>query len=155
MIDPNWEGQVQFYELMYGTWLTYIFVILWWEKVLRQPLPEWKYMLLTLIGAAAFLVNHYFQNSPFYQGWFGMLSLYTYVAWALWWYLGVRGHGRSLMWQALAFVSFVVFTIAFIGFEYISRIGVDRFGVSEFWFLLTAYFGFAGIILWRGRRSSG
>lgn len=153
-IDPAWEGKVQFYELLYGTWLTYIFLVIYWEKALRQPLEEWRYMMLTLIGAAAFLVNHYFQSSPFYSGWFGMLSLYSYAAWALWWQIGVRGHDRSIWWQIGAIASFWVFTPAFIAFEYISRIGVDRFGYSEFWFMLTAYLGFAGIILWRGKRSA-
>lgn len=26
MIDPAWEGKVQFYELVFGTWLTYGFL---------------------------------------------------------------------------------------------------------------------------------
>ena len=155
-IDPAWEGTVQFYELLYGTWLAYIFLILLWEKILRQPLEEWRYLMLNLIGATAFLINHYFQNSPFYQGWFGMLSIYTYICFILWYMLGVSGHGRPVWWQVVATLSFIAYTIAFIGFEWISRIGVDRFGYSEFWFMLTAYIGFAGLILWRGRkRTSG
>lgn len=150
-IDPAWEGKVVFYELMFGTWLSYIFLILLWEKILRQPLPEWKYMLLNLCGAAAFLVNHYFQGSPWYSGFFGMLSLYSYVVLAIWYMLAVKGHGRSIIWQIMATASFVLYTIAFICFEYIARIGVDNFGWSEFWFMLGAWIGFAGIILWRGR----
>ncbi len=150
-IDPNWEGAVKFYELLYGTWLTYIFLVLYWEKVLRQPLPEWRYMLLNLAGAAAFLVNHYFQNSPFYSGSFGMLSLYTYAFLAAWYFLAVRGHGRSLLWQAGAMASAILYTLAFIGFEWLARLGVDRLGWSEFWFTFGAYLGFAFIILWRGR----
>ena len=153
-IDPGWEGAVKFYELMFGTWLTYIFLVLYWEKVLRQPLEEWRYMLLNLCGAAAFLINHYFQGAPFYGGGFGMLSLYTYAFLTIWFLLGVRGHGRSILWQVGATASAVLYTIAFICFEYIARIGVDTYGWPEFWILLAAYCGFAGIILWRGRKSS-
>ena len=148
MIDPTWEGAVQFYELLFGSWLTYIFLIFYWEKILRQPLKEWRYLLLNLMGAAAFLINHYFQLAPFYGGGLGLLSLYTYAFLALWFFIGVRGHGRSIAWQVAATASAVVYTIAFICFEYIARIGVDRFGIAEFWFMLGAYLGFAGIILW-------
>ncbi len=154
LVDPAWEGKVEFYELMYGTWLTYIFLVLLWEKVLRQPLPEYKYMLLNLGGAAAFLINHYFQSSPFYGGSFGMLSLYTYAFLALWFFMAVRGNGRSILWQVLATASAILYTIAFICFEYLARIGVDNLGWSEFWFMLGAYLGFAGVILWRGRKAS-
>jgi hypothetical protein len=153
-IDPAWQGKVQFYELLYGTWLTYIFLIFLWERLLRQPLPEWRYLLLNLMGASAFLINHYFQNSPYYSGWFGMLNVYTYACFVVWFLLGVKGHGKPVWWQIVATLSFIVYTVAFIGFEYIARIGVERFGYSEFWFMLTAYLGLAGIILWRGRRAA-
>jgi len=68
VIDPEWQGKVAFYELVYGTWLSYAFLVLAWERVLRQPLAEWKYALITFLGASAFGVNHYFQFSPFYDG---------------------------------------------------------------------------------------
>jgi len=151
-IDPAWEGQVKFYELLYGTWLTYIFLILYWEKVLRQPLEEWRYMLLNLFGAAAFLVNHNFQGAPFYGGFFGLLSLYTYAFLAFWYWCGVHHAQRSVIWKISATLSAIVYTIAFIGFEYIARIGVEHFGWHKFWFMLGAYLGFAGIIIWRGKK---
>ena len=153
-IDPSWQGDVEFYELMYGTWLTYIFLVLYWEKVLRQPLPEWRYMLINLAGASAFLVNHYFQKSDFWGGPVGMINLYTYAFLIFWFLFAVRGHGRSVLWQVGAMLSAVLYTIAFICFEYIARIGVETLGWSEFWFTLGAYLGFAFIILWRGRRPS-
>ena len=65
-IDPAWQGAVTFYELVYGTWLTYAFLVLLWERALRAPLPEWKYVLITFLGASFFWVNHYFQQAPFY-----------------------------------------------------------------------------------------
>jgi hypothetical protein len=153
MIDPAWEGKVQFYELVYGTWLSYIFLVFAFEKVLRQPLQEWRYVMLNFVGAGAFWVNHYFQGAPFYKGWLGMLSLYTFMFLAVWFIVGVRGHGRRALWQIGAMLMAVVYTIAFILFENIARWGVDDLGYSEFWFMLTAYFGFVGIILWRGKKT--
>ena len=67
MIDTAWQGTVQFYELVFGTWLAYIFLVLMWERVLKAPLPEWKYVLVTFLGAGAFWVNHYFQHAPFHS----------------------------------------------------------------------------------------
>jgi len=92
--------------------------------------------------------------APFYGGAFGMLGLYTDVFLVLWFLLGVRDHGRPIWWQALASASAIIYTIAFICFEQIARVGVDTYGYSEFWFMLAAYLGFAGIILWRGNKNS-
>jgi hypothetical protein len=36
-IDPAWAGKVQFYELVFGTWTAYAFLVLLWEKILRAP----------------------------------------------------------------------------------------------------------------------
>ena len=83
MINPQWEGAVQFYELLYGTWLAYIFIVFAFERVLRQPLQEWRYVLLNFMGAGAFWVNHYFQGAPFYMS---LLNAYT-VLFLLTWYL--------------------------------------------------------------------
>ena len=148
MIDPAWEGKVQFYELIFGTWLAYIFLIFTFEKVLRQPLQEWRYVLLNFIGAGAFWVNHYFQGSPFYMT---LLNVYTALFLAIWYITAVRGHGRRAFWQFGATLMAVVYTVAFIGFENISRIGVDQLGHSEFWYMLVSYIGFVIIIVWRGR----
>jgi len=124
-----------------------------WEKILRQPLAEWRYVLLNFVGAGAFWVNHYFQGAPFYSGGTGLLSLYTYLFLGAWYWYGVRGHGRSILWKVGAMFMAVAYTIAFIGFENIARIGVEEFGYSEFWFMLAAYIGFVGVILWRGNVS--
>lgn len=148
IIDPSWKGDVTFYELLYGTWLTYLFCIFLWSKVLKAPLEEWRYIMLTLVGAAAFWINHYFQNSPFY---ITLLNTYSLVVWIVWYFVAVKPQGRGWLWQVGAMLSFIVFTIAFICFEYISRIGVETYGVHEFWFMLTALIGFIGIVLWRGR----
>jgi len=148
-IDPAWAGKVEFYELVYGSWLTYIFTVFLFTKILRQPLEEWRYVMLTFLGAFAFWVNHYFQNSPFYGGWIGLLSFYTYGFLAAWYFVAVKPAGRSVAWQIGAMCSAILFTIMFICFEYIARIGVEA-GIHEFWFMLGAAFGIVGIIIWRG-----
>ena len=66
MIDPAWEGTVQFYELVFGTWLAYGFLVLMWERLIGVPLIEWKYVLITFLGARFFWINHYFQHAPYY-----------------------------------------------------------------------------------------
>ena len=54
-IDPAWAGQVQFYELLFGTWTVYIFLVLMWERrvwrktagmALRAPQLHWRWRLL-------------------------------------------------------------------------------------------------------------
>lgn len=150
VIDPAWAGKVQFYELLFGTWTVYIFLVLMWEKVLRAPLAEWRYLLLNFMGAGAFWVNHYFQKAPL---WLVMLNAYTGIFLLVWWQVGIRGQARSAGWKAAAFFCAVVYTVAFIGFEQLARFGVDRYGVNEFWFMAASYFGFIGVILWRGRRA--
>ena len=152
IINPAWEGTVQFYELVFGTWLAYIFLVLFWEKALRQPLEEWRYVLANFIGAGAFWVNHYFQQAEF---WSPLLRIYTLYFLLVWYALCVRGHGRSVGWQIGAMVGAIVYTVAFISFENIARYGVDTLGYSEFWLMLVSYMGFIAIIFWRGKRAAG
>ena len=150
MIDPAWAGKVQFYELLFGTWTVYVFLVLVWEQLLRQPLAEWRYMLITLLGAGAFWINHYFQYAPF---WLVTLNVYTLGFLVLYWLIGIQGQARSWGWRVGALLTAVLFTVAFIGFEQLARLGVERYGVHEFYFMLGSFFGFAGVILWRGLRS--
>jgi hypothetical protein len=148
MIDPAWEGTVQFYELVFGTWLAYGFLTLMWERALRCTLDEWKYVLITFIGAGAFWINHYFQHAPFYSR---TLNIYTFVFIAVYYWIAVHRQPRSIGWRVGATLSSIVFTIAFILFENISRFFEAR-GIHEFWFMLIAFAGFVGLILWRGLR---
>ena len=145
MIDDAWQGTVQFWELLFGTWLVYFFLVLMWEKLLRQPLPESSYVLIVFLGASFYWINHYFQHAPFYS-W--LLNGYTLVVWVAWYAIGVRGRG-SLLWSIAATLCFVVFTVAFIGFEQLGRYIMKNYGVHEFWFMLVSYFGFAALIRWR------
>jgi len=148
MIDPAWEGKVQFYELVFGSWLTYAFLVLIWERVLKAKKPEWVYALITFLGASFFWVNHYFQHAPFY---FWLLNGYTLVFIIIYYVTCVRSENRSVAWKIMATLSAIAFTIAFIAFENIARYFVDGHGVSEFWFMLVAYFGFIWLIVWRGK----
>lgn len=147
IIDPTWEGTVQFYELVFGTWLAYGFLVLMWERALRRPLAEWKYVLITFLGASAFWINHYFQHAPF---WAWLLNIYTLIFLISYYFIAVREQPGSMRWRAGATLTAVIFTVAFILFENIARFGVDRFGISEFWFMLIAFFGFLALIFWRG-----
>ncbi|MEO8445769.1 MAG: hypothetical protein ABI567_12250 [Gammaproteobacteria bacterium] len=149
VIDPAWAGKVQFYELLFGTWTVYLFLVLLWERVLRAPLPEWRYVMLNFMGAGAFWINHYFQYSPWGRD---LLNLYAVLFLTVWWWLGVRRQPRSLAWKTGALFSGIVYTVAFIGFEQLARAGVERYGVNEFWFMAASFFGFIGVILWRGRQ---
>ena len=144
-INPAWQGKVEFYELIYGSWLTYIFLVLLFEKILRAPLQEWKYILITFLGCFAFWVNHYFQGAEFYMTLLNTYSLGILICWYL---LAVKPQHRSVFWKVVATLCVAVFTLAFIGFEYIARLGVAA-GISEFWFMLGAAFGFVCIIFWR------
>ena len=148
MIDPSWQGKVAFYELVFGTWLAYAFLVLVWEKVLKAPLPEWKYVLITFLGASFFWINHYFLLAPF---WLWLINGYTLVFLVIYYLLAVRGRGPSWQWRLGAGCTAVVFTVAYIAFENVARLGVSM-GCHEFWFMFTAYFGFLWLILWRGRR---
>lgn len=148
MIDPSWQGKVAFYELIFGTWLAYAFLVLVWEKVLKVPLPEWKYVLITFLGASFFWINHYFLLAPF---WLWLVIGYTLVFLFIYYRLAVRGRGPSSRWRLGAGCTAVIFTVAYIVFENVARFGVSR-GCHEFWFMFSAYFGFLWLILWRGRR---
>jgi hypothetical protein len=150
-IDPAWAGKVAFYELLFGTWTVYIFLVLLWERALGVRLSEWRYVLLNFIGAGAFWINHYFQYAPF---WMATISIYTLVFIVVWWQLGVRGQPKTTGWKATATAASLLYTVAFIAFEMTSRIGVQRFGLHEFVFMAVSYAGFIGVILWRGRAVS-
>lgn len=149
MIDDAWQGSVQFWELIFGTWLTYVFLVFLWEKLLREPLEEWRYVLIMFLGASFFWVNHYFQHAPFY---FWLLNGYTLVVWGCWYLIAVRGRG-SLLWTIAATLSFIFYTVSFILFEQAGRYLMKAYGIHEFWFMLASYFGFLGVILWRARMS--
>ncbi|MBL8629877.1 MAG: hypothetical protein JNM81_09630, partial [Rhodospirillaceae bacterium] len=123
-------------------------LVLLWERLLGMRLDEWRYVLMNFLGAGAFWVNHYFQYAPF---WLILINLYTLMFIWAWWHLGVRGQQKSTWWKVGATAAAVAYTVAFIGFEQISRAGVDRLGMDEFCWMAMSYFGFVAVIVWRGK----
>ncbi|MDJ0707389.1 MAG: hypothetical protein QNJ46_29295 [Leptolyngbyaceae cyanobacterium MO_188.B28] len=144
-LDPRWQGPVAFHEMLFGTWLSYIVLVLIWEKVLKSALREWQYALLTCLGSSFFLINHYLNYAPFY---YWLINSYSLVFFFVWYWLGMRQCNRSVIWKCSALVLAIAYTLLFIGFELLARHAVDQ-GVHEFWILVAAYIGFAGVILWR------
>jgi len=146
-LEDAWQGKVQFYELLFGTWTVYAFLVWWWQSVLKQPLEEWRYVLLTFFGAGAFWINHYWLYAP-PPTWLVLINLYTVFFFIAWWMVAMRGQQRSRAWKVAAFASSIVFTVAFIFFEQIARYGVEQ-GMHEFCFMTLSFFGFWWLILWR------
>jgi hypothetical protein len=148
--DPAWEGKVQFYELVFGTWTVYVFLVWMWQSVLKEPLDEWRYAMITFLGAGAFWINHYFLLAP-KPTWLILINLYTVFFLIAWWKIGIAGRGRSAGWKLLALIGAVVFTVAFIAFEQLARAGVEKWGMTEFCWMATSFLGFIWLIRWRGK----
>eukprot|EP00899_Mesostigma_viride_P015260 jgi/Mesvir1/23735/Mv18676-RA.1 len=145
--DPAWQGRVQFYELVFGSWLAYAFLVLMWQLGLGVQLAEWKYISITFLGASFYLVNHYFQNAWFHSY---VLNAYSLIFFLLYVTIGTYERGDlGILWDAGVILSCFAFVVAFIAFESIARVGVSRFDLHEFWFMLASYFGFAALIYWR------
>ena len=67
MIDKSWEGFRQFYELAFGSWIAYLFLLFVWKKLFKTDHEGWKYALITLVGGSNYIINHYFYYAPFYR----------------------------------------------------------------------------------------
>lgn len=145
--DPSWQGPIAFRELFFGIWLSYIVLVLMWEKVLAAPLEEWKYALLTCLGASFFVINHYFNYAPYYL-W--MINSYTLIFAGVWFWLGMRQENRTWFWKCAALALVVLYSSLFVGFELLSRLLIKQ-GLHEIWIVIATFVGFAGVILWRRR----
>jgi hypothetical protein len=149
--DPSWQGPIAFHELFFGTWLSYITLVVLWEKVLAAPLEEWKYVLLSCLGASFFIINHYFFYAPFYLS---LINGYTLIFAGVWYWLGMRQESRTWIWKCAALSLVVVNSALFVGFELLARRAIVQ-GLPEFWIVVTAFVGFGGVILWRHRANPG
>jgi len=145
--DPSWQGPIAFHELLFGTCLSYITLVVLWEKVLTAPLDEWKYALLTCLGASFFVINHYFNYAPFYL-W--VVNSYTLIFVGIWYWLGMRQENRTFIWKCAALSLVVVNSALFVGFELLARLAVEQ-GLHEIWIMVATFVGFSGVILWRRR----
>lgn len=151
---PEWAGRVQFFELVFGTWIFYLFNIFLFQVILKTKLNEWRYVLLTFIGASFFGINHYYQEAPFYRL---LLYGYTGVYILVWYFIGIN-QMRVKTWAKLliTIVTAVISTVAFIMFEHIAQWGVEGkliagLEMNEYIFMLISYFAYIGIIVWRGK----
>ncbi len=80
----------------------YAFLVLLWEKILRAPLPEWRYMLLNFIGGGAFAYTVVFiafeqiarygvEQHGVNEFWFMATSYIGFIAVIVW-----RGRARTI-----------------------------------------------------------
>ena len=149
-ILPEWQGKVDFWELVFGTWVAYALLVWIWERWLKAPLAEWRYAMITLLGASAYWINHYFQFAP---NWLGLrpISAYAIVFFAFYWWFTVRRFARSAGWKLLATFGAGVFTVGFILAEQLARYGVNHWGMHEFCWMTLGLLGFIWLIWWRGK----
>ena len=149
MIDPNWEGKVQFYELAFGTWIAYFFLVFMWERLFRAKHEEWRYALITLFGASFYIINHYFQLAPFYNL---LINSYTIVFSAVYYIILVRPLEFSFIKKGFLLLSSVLFTIVYIAAESMARFLkegrlIPGIHIPEFLFLLISFIAGIFIIL--------
>ena len=149
MIDASWEGKVQFYELAFGTWIAYLFLVFMWRSLFKTEHDGWRYALITLIGGSFYIINHYFQLAPFYSG---LINSYTIVFSLVYYVVLVKPLDCSLIKKVLCFLSSVLFTIVYMAAESLARFlkegrllpGVH---IPEFLFLLMSFIACIFIIL--------
>ena len=145
--DLTWQGPIAFHELLFGCWLVYITLVLVWERLLKEKLPEWKYILLVISGASFFVINHYYFFSPFYL-W--IINSYSMVYYLLWYWISLRQPKRSSAWKVMGMVYALASTVLFVGYEMLARFIVNR-GVHESWVLAVAFAGLIVTTYFRGR----
>jgi hypothetical protein len=130
---------------MFGTWLAYILLVVLWEKVLRVPLHEWKYVLLNCLAASFFIMNHYFFFAPFYM-W--VINGCTLIYAGIWYWLGMRQESKTLLWKCAGLILVLVYSALYVGFEMLGRLAVAQ-GLHEVWIMAASYVGLVSVILWR------
>jgi hypothetical protein len=145
--DHVWQGPIAFHEMLFGSWIAYVTLVLIWEKLLKTNLPEWKYILLLVSGASFFVINHYYNFAPFYAWLIGSYSVAYYL---LWYWLGLRNDAKSLAWKILGIAYALIFTVLFVGYELSARFIVAN-GVHESWVLAAAFAGVMVVTYKRGR----
>jgi hypothetical protein len=154
MIDTSWEGKVQFYELAFGTWIAYLFLVFIWKKLFKVEHDGWRYALITLIGGSFYIVNHYFLRAPFYDV---LINSYTSIFLLLYYLILVKPLKIPLIKKSAFFLSSIFFTLIYIMAENLARFlregrllrGVY---VPEFFFLFISFIACTLIILSHRRR---
>lgn len=154
MIDKSWEGDIQFHELAFGTWIAYLFLLFTWKRLFKVDHEGWKYALITLVGGSFYIINHYFMHAPFY---YPLINSYTILFLILYYYMLVKPLTFSFIKKTAAFLSSVLFTIVYILAEYLAIYSgrgklIPGVHVPEFLFLVISFFAGIGIILYHRKR---
>jgi len=149
MIDKSWEGKVQFYELAFGTWIAYLFLLFIWKRLFKVDHEGWRYTLITLVGGSFYIINHYFLRAPFYSV---LINSYTIVFLILYYSILVKPLKFTFIKKTAAFLSSVLFTIVYMLAESLARsLAEGRLipgvYVPEFLFLVISFFACIVIIL--------
>lgn len=148
-IAKSWEGKVQFYELAFGTWIAYLFLVFMWERIFGIKQEGWRYSLITLLGASFYIINHYFLKAPFYKL---FINSYTALFFILYYIILVHHLKLSFAKKTAAFLSQIPFTLVYILAENFARFGSDgrlipNVYIHESVFLTTAFVACIVIIL--------
>lgn len=149
MIDKSWEGKVQFYELAFGTWIAYLFLVFIWKRLFKANHAGWRYALITLVGGSFYIINHYFLRAPFYSL---LINLYTIIFFILYYFILVNPLDFPFIKKSVAFLSSVLFTIVYILGENLARFLAEGrlipgVHVPEFLFLVISFLACTLIIL--------
>ena len=149
MFDKSWEGPVQFFELAFGTWIAYLFLVSMWKKFFKVDQEGWRYVLITLVGGSFYIINHYFFRAPFYNL---LINSYTLVFFVVYYIVLVKHLSLSFLKKLLALLSSVLFTIVYILAENTARYLeagklIPGVRVPEFLFLLISFLACVAIIL--------
>ena len=149
MSDKSWEGKVQFYELAFGTWIAYLFLVFMWERILGIKQEGWRYSLVTLLGGSFYLINHYFLRAPFYKL---LINSYTALFFILYYIILVHHLELNFAKKTAGFLSQIPFTIVYILAENFARFGsegrlIPGVYIHEFFFLFAAFLACIWIIL--------
>jgi len=155
MIDTSWEGKVQFYELAFGTWIAYLFLVFIWKKLFKVDHDGWRYAFITLIGGSFYIINHYFLRAPFYDV---LINSYTTIFLLLYYVILVKPLRLPVIRKAALFLSSIFFTLIYMMAENLARFLkegrlIPRVYVPEFLFLLISFIACALIILSHRRRN--
>ncbi len=149
MMDKSWEGMVAFYELAFGTWIAYLFLVFVWKKLFKIHHDGWRYALITLVGGSFYIINHYFLHAPFYSL---LINSYTVVFLIVYYYILVSPLKFPFGKKLAAFLTSILFTVVYILAENLARFLkegrlVPGVHVPEFLFLVTSFFACIAIIL--------
>ncbi len=149
MIDKSWEGKVAFYELAFGTWIAYLFLVFIWKRFFKIRHDGWRYALITLAGGIFYIINHYFLRAPFYSV---LINSYTVVFLIVYYYILVSPLKFTPVKKLAAFLTAIVFSVVYILAENLARFLkegrlVPGVHVPEFLFLVISFFACIAIIV--------